>query len=92
MEGQGGRSRPPWKRIKIRDPLPLLFLPLALLLLLFVVLPLVTTLLQTPLETLWQTATDPQVLAALGVPSRLGWRGSSTCPSSSRIPQQALLC
>jgi molybdate/tungstate transport system permease protein len=68
MKGQGGRpSRPLWKRIKIRDPLPLLFLPLALLLLLFVVLPLLTTLLQTPLETLWQTATDPQVLAALGV-------------------------
>jgi len=47
--------------------LPLLFLPLALLLLLFVVLPLLTTLVQTPLSTLWQTATDPQVLAALGV-------------------------
>jgi molybdate/tungstate transport system permease protein len=43
------------------------FLPLALLLLLFVVLPLLTTILQTPLQTLWQTATDRQVLSALGI-------------------------
>ncbi len=68
MEGQESKLSPSRrKRFKIRDPLPLLFLPLALLLLLFVVVPLLTTLLQTPLETLWQTATDPQVLAALGV-------------------------
>lgn len=64
-----GKGSPPrgWKRLRIRDPLPLLFLPLALLLLLFVLLPLLTTLLQTPLPDLYQAVTDPQVLTALGI-------------------------
>jgi molybdate/tungstate transport system permease protein len=56
-----------WKRLKMRDPLPLLFIPLALLLLLFVVLPLLSTIVQTPLQALWQTVTDRQVLEALGI-------------------------
>jgi len=56
-----------WKRSIGRDPLLLLFIPLALLLLLFVVLPLLTALLQTPLQDLIQTVSDRQVLSALGV-------------------------
>jgi molybdate/tungstate transport system permease protein len=65
-QGKWSSSRG-WKGLKIRDPLPLLFLPLALLLLLFVVLPLLSTIAQTPLQALWQTVTDRQVLSALGV-------------------------
>lgn len=68
MQPKGGRLSPPgWKRLKVRDPLPLLFLPLALLLLFFVVLPLLTTIVQTPMQALWQTVTDRQVLASLGI-------------------------
>jgi molybdate/tungstate transport system permease protein len=68
MPSQGKWLSPQgWKRFKVRDPLPLLFLPLALLLLLFVVLPLLTTIAQTPLQALWQTVNDRQVLDALGI-------------------------
>jgi molybdate/tungstate transport system permease protein len=68
MPPQGKWSSPQsWKGLKIRDPLPLLFIPLALLLLLFVVLPLLSTIVQTPLQALWQTVTDRQVLEALGI-------------------------
>jgi molybdate/tungstate transport system permease protein len=68
MPSQGKWLSPQgWKRFKVRDPLPLLFLPLALLLLLFVVLPLLTTIAQTPVQALWQTVNDRQVLDALGI-------------------------
>jgi ABC-type sulfate transport system permease component len=68
MQWKGGRVSPMrWNRFKIRDPLPVLFVPLALLLLVFVVLPLLSTLVQTPLAALWQTLNDRQVLSALGI-------------------------
>ena len=61
------QSRQVRRRPKGRDSLLFWFVPLALLLLFFVVAPLLTTLMQTPLPALWQALTDRQVLSAAGV-------------------------